>query len=192
MDKWADIRKSIDDSPKNIKVLTGSEDAAKKALAKYFIPADTGLGTVISNCGGIVVDDRLRIYGAGEIDITVRNELYNIGAMIAAEDIYGGLFFFGSDNKLMYYAPDTLEPEETNLSYTPFLYWAITGDTDGFYSDLTYPGWQKEAAGLLYDQGIAFYPFLWTKEGKNLSRCTRNAVPMTEIVGFELDMNRKR
>ena len=191
MDKWTAIKESIDGSPKNIAVLPANADSAAKALKAYQIPAESTLGIVLVNSGGITVEDRLRIYGAGEVDICERNETYRSGALVVAEDIFGGLFFFGDDGKIMYFAPDTLDPEETELSYSQFLFWAFTGDTDEFFSAFTYTGWKDDAKALSHNEGISFYPPLWTKEGKDPEKNSRKAIPMREIVGIELETRKQ-
>lgn len=188
MDKWNAIKESIDGSQKKIRVLPANENAAQAALARYNIPADSVLGSVVTHSGGIIIDDRLRIYGSGGIGISDRNEQYHTGSVIVAEDIYGGFFFFGEDGRILYFAPDTLAAEETGCAYSQFLFWAVTGDTDGFYSNFIYDGWKSEAEGLPDDMGISFYPPPWTKEGKDPEQCSRKVIPMKEIIGMELDI----
>ena len=191
MDNWDAIKQNADTSPKHIDVLPPDNNAAISALRRYGIEKESVFGTVISNSGGIVIDRRLRIYGAGEMDITVRNEAYGTESIIIAEDIYGGFFFIGSGGNIRYFAPDTLEPEDTDLSYSQFIFWALLGDTDCFYENMCYEGWQDEAEALRNDQGISFYPPLWTKEGEDPAKCSRKAIPMREIIGFELDTRNK-
>lgn len=172
-------------------VLQPEPRLAQKALERFSIPVNSTLGAVIANSGGIIAEDRLRIYGAGAVDIVHRNELYNAGCIIVAEDIYGGFFFFDSDGKILYFAPDTLAAETTDFAYNEFLFWAITGDIDGFYETFSYTGWKQEAKALQPDQGISFYPPLWTKEGKDPEQCSRKAIPMKELIGMELDLMQK-
>ena len=58
----------------------------------------------------------------------------------------GGL---GADAGALYYrAPDTLEWEPLELSYTDFLRWALGGGLEEFYEGLRWPGWQTDAQAL--------------------------------------------
>ena len=188
MDKWTAINDSIQSSPKYIKVLQSEPYLAGKALEAFAIPADSTLGTVISNSGGMIVENRLRIYGAGALDIRERNEMYRFGAAVIAEDIFGGLFFLAGDGMIQYFAPDTLDPEETDFTYSEFLFWAVTGDTDGFYKSFSYKGWDLDADALSDSSGISFYPPPWTAEGKDAEKCSRSVIPMRELIGMELDI----
>ena len=188
MDKWKAISDSIQASPKYIKVLQSEPHLAEKAAEAFAIPAESTLGAVISNCGGIVVENRLRIYGAGAVDIRERNEMYRAGVTVVAEDIFGGLFFIAEDGLIQYFAPDTLAPEETDLSYSEFLFWAVTGDTDSFYESFSYNGWSADADTLSDSSGISFYPPPWTAEGKDAEKCSRCVIPMRELIGMELDI----
>ena len=88
----------------------------------------------------------------------------------------GGL---GADAGALYYrAPDTLEWEPLELSYTDFLRWALGGGLEEFYEGLRWPGWQTDAQAWR-DQGFSFYPFLWTRGSPSTS--SRKAVDVAEL-----------
>lgn len=85
------------------------------------------------------------------------------------------------------FAPDCLEIEDLELTMGQFLTWCFHGDTDRFYVDYRWHDWKKEVAGLHYDNGIAFYPFLFA-EANDLESRMRKEVPMAEIVGIAFEM----
>ncbi|WZB73204.1 DUF2625 family protein [Achromobacter xylosoxidans] len=96
----------------------------------------------------------------------------------------GGL---GADAGALYYrAPDTLEWEPLELSYTDFLRWALGGGLEEFYEGLRWPGWQTDAQALAGDQGFSFYPFLWTREGSP-STSSRKAVDVAELYAMNVE-----
>jgi hypothetical protein len=70
--------------------------------------------------------------------------------------------------------------------------WLLSGRLEKFYEGLRWPGWREETAALSLSQGIAVYPFLWSKEAQeNLPATSRAAVPMREILGVAADFARQ-
>ncbi len=189
MDKWTAITQSIMGSSKTIKTINVNNDAAYFANTRYNLSPESTLGVVINHCGGIVIDNWIRIYGAGEIDICNKNDLYEIDNIIA-EDIIGGLFLLDENSKIGYFAPDTLEIENLKISYSQFLYWCIQGDTDLFYKDFRWKNWKNEAESISYNEGILFYPFLYT-QADCIDARDRKFISMSELVNLELEMQRK-
>ncbi|MEP2236968.1 MAG: DUF2625 family protein, partial [Maribacter sp.] len=47
-------------------------------------------------------------------------------------------------------------------------------------------GWEKEILEINGNQGIAFYPFLWTVHN-HIDDLTRKIVPISEIWAFQQD-----
>lgn len=119
-------------------------------------------------------------------DIAAWNAGRSNGFLLIADDAVGGFFAInggglGADAGALYYwAPDTLEWEPLELSYTDFLRWALGGGLEEFYEGLRWPGWQADTQALAGDQGFSFYPFLWTREGSP-STSSRKAVDMAEL-----------
>ena len=136
-----------------------------------------GLGVLLENTGGIVIDGWLRFYGAGELNILERNKLVPFRELAIAEDVLGGVFLLLADGNVGYFAPDCLEVEEMEFQTGRFLTWCLHGDTELFYSDYRWEGWQKDVSKLRCDEGFAFYPFLFAKADGIESRARRK-VPM--------------
>jgi hypothetical protein len=86
-----------------------------------------------------------------------------------------------------YWAPDTLAWEGTGIGHSDFVAWAPTG-IDVFYADYRWPGWQDEIEAVQLDQGLAIYPPLFTKEGRDVAAASRRAIPFGELVAFHRDV----
>lgn len=84
---------------------------------KYDMNNESLLGAIIYNCGGIVIDNWIRIYGAGELDFASRNQLFPYEDIVVGEDIIGGLFVMLEGGNVGYFAPDTLEIEDMEISF---------------------------------------------------------------------------
>ena len=156
------------------------------------------MGAIIYETGGILVDNGwLRILGSGneKLDRTIPN--WNKGKtfneygekpslLLIADDIVGGFFAInggalGQDLGMVYYfAPDSLNWEPMDIGYSDFIWWAFTGNLEDYYENVRWKDWKEEISELNGNQGIFFYPFLWTKH-KNIKELSRKAVPIMEI-----------
>ena len=75
--------------------------------------------------------------------------------------------------------------------YSDFLVFCFSGNLDKFYGKLRWKDWQQETVKLNGNQGIACYPFLFTEEGRNVSKVLRKPVPIQEIWTFSNDMRQQ-
>jgi hypothetical protein len=103
----------------------------------------------------------------------------------------GGAFGPESLGKIFYFAPDNLHWEATNKTYSDFLLFCFSGDVQSYYSNLRWKGWEQEVSTLTGSQGLACYPFLFTREGKNVARDKRRVVPIKELWVFGQDMQQQ-
>ena len=103
----------------------------------------------------------------------------------------GGAFGQATLGKIYYLSPDNLEWKPLDKNYSEFLVFCFSGNLNKFYDRMRWKGWQQEIAGLDGNQGICFYPFLFTEEGKNISKTLRKAVPIQELWLFSNDMRQK-
>ena len=187
------VRKIFDiihSSPKKVNVLPYDAAVGQRIRDTYQLHPESVLGILLDRTGGIVIDDWIRIYGAGELDLLARNAWYPFEELVVAEDVTGGLFLYLRNGNIGYFAPDSLQIEDVGIQYGRFLSWCLHGDTALYYADTRWNGWQADAAGLVLSDGIAFYPFLWTKADSLESR-KRSVVPMQEIIGLEMDWFRQ-
>lgn len=101
----------------------------------------------------------------------------------------GGL---GKDlGKVYYMSPDNLEYEPLDLTYTEFLLFCFNNNLDDFYSGYRWQNWQNDVANLDGNKAFSFFPFLWTKEGKDFSKSTRKSVPIEELYDLFLDFRKQ-
>lgn len=185
-DRFQRIMDDINSATKKIQVLPGDDTIKEEVRKKFSLNPASLCGIVIENAGGIIIEDWIRLYGSGEINITARNELYPFEELVVGEDILGGLYVYLENGNIGYFAPDCLELEDMEIRYNQFLYWCFHGDTDTFYLDYRWEGWQQDVTKLGYHEGVAFYPFLWA-EAESLESRMRKVVPINEIIGLEFD-----
>lgn len=184
--KFDVILKSIKESPKKVRMLPKQDERLIAIEERYSINAESTLGAIVYNTGGIIIDEWIRIYGSGELDFAERNVLFPFDEIVVGEDILGGLFIILERGNVAYFAPDTLEIEDMEISFGQFVTWCIQGDTDTFYMDYRWEHWQKDVENLELSYGMAFYPYLWAVT-ESLERRHREPIPMKEIIGLEID-----
>ena len=186
MEKWQIIEEMIKNSDKNIRILPYSKYAYYDVIGNFKLTEGTTIEAVMKNCGGIIVDDRIRIYGSGEMNFAaINNEFPEFGTLVG-EDILGGLFVMEDNGNMAYFSPDSLLLEDMELNYSQFITWAVSGDTELFYSNYMWDGWKDDLAKIDLNEGILFHPFLWASADKADKR-KRKIVPMSEIIGLELE-----
>lgn len=171
-------------------------------LLELQVTTRSPLGAVALETGGMAFDHGwLRFLGAGCQQLPGSLLAWNglgsetaavagfDGALIVAYDAIGGFFalnggrFPGTRGSLYYLAPESLEWEDLELTYSEALQWAAEGDLATFYAEARWPGWEREVAALGGDQGILIYPPLFA-EGGPIARRHRGVVPMTELWGL--------
>lgn len=183
MISWEETEKNIKASPKKIAVLPHSRAAYADIRGNFRLKEDTTLSEIFKNCGGLVVNDMLRIYGAGELNFTaINNEFPEFGTLVG-EDIFGGLFVLLDNGNIGYFSPDNLLLEDTELDYDKFLTWVISGDTELLYRPHMWEGFESYIKNLSLTEGILFSPYLWKK---SKSPRTKKKAPMSRIIELEL------
>ena len=101
-----------------------------------------------TNSGGIIIDNWIRIYGCGDINVVEKNKLYNKDHnmdILIGEDVLGGLFAL-KDDFIYYFAPDTNEWENLNIYYTQFLDWILNNKqgVNKFYELFRWDKWEDD------------------------------------------------
>jgi len=62
----------------------------------------------------------------------------------------------------------------------------FNGNLNEFYKTLRWTNWIDEVSKLDGNMVYNFYPFLWTKEGKDINEVSRKAIPVQEQYDFNL------
>lgn len=184
-------KQRFSDSPREIHILEAQEQKVKQIKEKYNIPEDSLIGNIVYHTGGILVDDWVRVLGAGERDILSWNEKLKLpDAIVVADDVLGGLFaYLDGSSSLHYFAPDSLEWEDLEISYSEFIQWLTEGNIDLFYKLFRWESWREDVEQLLLTEGISCFPFLWLEE-TSIDQRSKKVVPIEEIVRIELEMSK--
>ncbi|UOQ99121.1 DUF2625 domain-containing protein [Hymenobacter sp. 5317J-9] len=200
---WPLVQGWIAAANNKVQVLPKTAARADSALLAAQITTRSPMGAVVYGTGGILVDNGwLRILGSGSPglnrDLMGWNKGKQQGLLLIADDALGGFFAlnggaFGQATlgKIYYLSPDNLEWEPLNRGYSDFLVFCFSGDLEKFYDGMRWKGWQTEIAQLNGNQGISCIPFLFTKEGKDVNKVSRKAVPITELWGLHNDFRQQ-
>jgi hypothetical protein len=174
-------------------ILPQNKLTCENEILELQITNKSPLGAVVYHTGGIIFQNGwLRFLGSGNYSfqrtITSWNKKCGMdGLLLIADDVVGGFFainggyFSEGIGEIYYLSPDTLEWEWLEMGYSDFLFWACTGDMNGFYQQLRWKGWQQVIAQINTDEGISFYPFIWTEEGKDIENCSKSIVSIKEL-----------
>lgn len=174
----------------NIKILDKNENIVVDLYNIYNQYSDKLFFSVMENCGGIIIDNWIRLYGCGQLNVIERNKKYNRENrvdIILGEDIIGGLFAL-KDGFVHYFAPDTLKWENLNIYYANYIDWLINSN-DGvnkFYELYRWDNWKDDVSNISLDNGVSFYPPLFTKY--NINERSKEVITMDEIIGINMEI----
>lgn len=189
-----------EDSAHRVDVLPPGEGAADCLLALQ-VTTRSMLGTVAYRTGGLLVADGwLRVLGAGSPALPRRLDAWNglgaerrhAGGLLVADDAGGGFFSWQADTRTVaYFAPDTLEWEDTRLGYEDWLREMLGPPLLVFYDGLRWDGWRFLASELTSSQAMFFYPPRFTEEGRDPIESYRGLVPVEESWEVQQDLARQ-
>jgi hypothetical protein len=195
---WIIVKEWIDSAKNNVVVLPADPEQAKDVLFKTQVTTRSPMGAIVYTTGGILVDHGwIRILGSGNNKLnrslpewnkgkTFNNFGENPTYLLIADDAVGGFFMLnggalGSDlGKIYYFAPDTLEFEPLDFTYTDFLNFCFNNDLDKFYQDLRWKNWRDDVEKLTGDQVFNFFPSLWSKEGEDINKLSKKIITVEE------------
>ncbi|MFB9865428.1 DUF2625 domain-containing protein [Rufibacter immobilis] len=197
---WNLISTWMKDAKNKIEVLPRSQSKAEAALVQAQITTRSPMGAVVYETGGILIDHGwIRILGSGSPRLPRALMDWNKGKsfsqegeqpsfLLIADDALGGFFALnagalGETNlgKVFYLSPDNLQWESTDLGYSEFLQFCFHADLESFYDGLRWQGWREEVSKLAGDRGFHCFPYLWSKEGKDINKVSRKDVPLIEL-----------
>ena len=172
----------------NIKILEKKEDIVIDFKNTYDQYADKLFFSVIENCGGIIIDNWIRLYGCGQLNVIEKNKKFNknnVVDIILGEDVIGGLFAL-KDDVVYYFAPDTLSWENLNIYYANYMDWLINSEdnVNKFYELYRWNNWKDDVKDISLDKGISFYPPLSTKY--DIDERSKKPISIDEIIGINL------
>lgn len=192
---YPDLAKAALAAPNGAVVLPIATDEQRRAcLEALQMTTHSTLGALAHETGGVLVDHGfLRMLGSGCPRLSRQLIAWNaeLGVsldafIVIADDAVGGVFAIdagtlGAPRHVHYFAPDTLEWEDTGLGHSDWVSWAFEGDLTAFYESMRWPGWEKEIAELGGDQSLSVVPPMWTEgDKKSIAKRDRRAVPAKE------------
>lgn len=192
-DTWQEVQEWIGNAHASVEVLETTRANGEETLYRLQVTNRSTLGAIALETGGLIVDHGwLCLLGAGHPRIhgslrqNRQHPLLEEG-FVVAYDVVGGLFalntgrFDPQSAHVYYFAPDTLEWEDTEKGYTDFVDWVLNGDLDTYYSTFRWKSWIEDLKAMTPGQGIAVYPFLWTAEGRDMERNAKRPVAIEEV-----------
>ncbi|MBA4850662.1 DUF2625 domain-containing protein [Emticicia sp. BO119] len=206
---WELVSNWISKAKNKVEVLASDLVNAKEALYKTQVTTRSPMGAIIYATGGLLIDNGwIRILGSGHTKLNRSLPDWNLGKtfshfgeaapfLLIADDAVGGFFALngkglGNDlGKIYYLAPESLNWEPLDLSYTDFLNFCFNSDLDAFYDSLRWKNWREEVAKLDGNKVYNFYPALWTKEGKNINKSSRRVIPVEEQFHLNMDIRKQ-
>lgn len=197
------VQEWLQDAVRPVQILPQhNKQIAEEALLQLQVTTRSPLGAIVYETGGLLIDEGwIRVLGGGfkdgdntltstlewNINKTIDSEGYSKGYYIVALDILGGYFCInqgalGSDTgNIYYFAPDTLDFEALEISYSDMLYFFIAGNLDQFYQDFRWNTWKEDVSKLTLDRAFHTFPPMWTKEGKHISTASIRDIPIEEL-----------
>jgi len=206
---WDLVQHWIDSATNHVEILPRDSLKAKNALYQIQVTTRSPMGAIVYMSGGLLINHGLiRILGSGSAQLKRSLPEWNMGKtineignkvpfLLIADDFTGGFFAInngelGEDpGKVYYLSPDNLEWEPLDQTYTEFLLFCFNGDLKTFYQDLIWPGWEKDLKEINGDQVFNFFPPLWTKEGKDMSKRSKKVISIEEQYHFNLGMRKQ-
>lgn len=206
---WKIVEEQIKNAKNRVEVLPVDTIKAKDALTKIQVTTHSIMGSIVYMTGGILIDNGwIRILGSGSEKLTRSLPNWNKGKgfddygqqsrfLLIADDAIGGFFLLnggglGTDiGKVYYLSPDKLEYEPLEITYSEFINFCFNNNLDKFYKNLRWKNWEKDIDKLNGDEVFSFYPYLWSKEGKNINKTEKNKVPIEEQYYFNLEFRKQ-
>ncbi len=204
---WASFTTWATTSTRSVDVLPVDEARQAECLLRLQVTTRSVLGALAWHSGGVLLDHGwLRLLGGvsprGLPDLVTASEPCGAAAasepppfVVIAHDVLGGRFAVNGGGlpcepgEVAYFGPDTLEWQGLSQGNSDFVCWALTGDTEGFYGSLRWPGWEAEVQGVPTESGLAVYPPLFLQRAlADLGGTSRRAVPWHEIIGMQEEM----
>ena len=205
---WDIVKEWITLAKNNVEILPVIRSQAEEALLRTQVTTRSLMGAIIYETGGLLIDNGwIRILGSGSDRMKRSLPEWNKGKtfseygepapyLLVADDAIGGFYainggYLGQDaGNIYYFAPDTLQWEPMEMSYSQFLLFCFETDMNDFYLNLRWKSWLDDVQSLSSDHAFNFVPFLWSKEGKDINKVERKAIPVKEVYEFNMEMSK--
>lgn len=197
MNIWNETKCILKSSTKNVKIL--SPNTWNNTLNNLNINENSILGQIIINTGGIFIENYIRLFGSGDEKNSYNIYKYNLelkkyfdnDMIIIGDDVFGGIFSLNKEkNTILYFAPDTLEWEDLDITYKDFIKYASSEKIDKFYKLYKWSTFQEDIKEIKFNEGILIYPFLWSNEC-NIEKAKKDIVPFSELLQINMEFRKK-
>lgn len=173
---WPLVEAWVASATNRVEILPAANTSGDSLVAMQ-VTTRSPLGAVVYHTGGLLIDEGwLRILGSGHPRLSRSLPSWNAACrtgelripppwVLIADDVLGGLFALNGGrfappevHTVWYFAPDTLEWEDTGKGYADFLRWCLLGDLQRFYTSFRWSNWQAEVRDLSGDSAFRFVP----------------------------------
>lgn len=196
---WIIVQDWVKNAEVKVDVLSKDDKKAETELVMAQITTRSPMGAIIYETGGISIENgMIRILGSGNTKLNRGLMTWNknksfkndesLKFLLVADDAFGGFFAINgggisseSIGRIFYFAPDTLQWENLDLTYSDFLTFCFSKKIHEFYSDFKWKNFNKEMNDFDNDKAFSFYPYLFTKEGQDIEAVSKKAVPIEEL-----------
>ena len=178
---------------KNIELLEANKNIRSKFESEYLAFQDKLFFEFMQNCGGMIIDNWIRLYGCGELNVIEKNQKvkndFNLDILIG-EDVIGGLFAL-KDNVVYYFAPEKLVWECLDIYYSYFMSLILNEpqNVELFYKVFRWKNWKEDCKMLKLNQGFSTYPFLFTE--CNIEERKRKIINIDEIIMLNFEIKKQ-
>ena len=200
---WPMVQAWIAAANKTVEVLPRDPERAAEALVKLQVTTRSVLGAVAWETAGMLIDSGwIRVLGSGGPRMEESLTTWNPGdakseCLAVAYDALGGVFALDGgalghgQGDAFYFAPDALDWEQCECTYSGLLQFLLTGDLEKFYAGSRWPEWRKDVAALSGDQAFSLSPPLWALDGTDVGRAVRSPANARELFARALEAARK-
>jgi len=206
---WDFVKEWFENAKNHYEILPKDHKRAEIELVNAQVTTRSPMGAVIYETGGILIDyGWIRVLGSGSPQLDRGLMEWNKGKsfvhygdqpsfLLVADDAIGGYFAINAGalgneiGEICYLAPDTLKWESLGCGYSDFLNWLFNGNIQKFYELFKWKTWKEDIKKINGNQTIFIVPFLWTKEGKDIEKASKNSVPTEENYQLTIDMQKQ-
>jgi hypothetical protein len=207
---WPNVLEWIGKAKNSVEILPCDSVKAKDALYKTQVTTRSPMGAIVYATGGILIDSGwIRILGSGNTKLNRTLPDWNKGKSfkefgeapsfyLIADDAVGGFFAingggFGKETagKVYYLSPGSLIWENLDITYTNFLLFCFNGKLSTFYKNVRWNTWNEDIKKLDGNSVFSFFPFLWSKEGKDVNKNSKTIIPIEEHYLFTTNSRKK-
>lgn len=215
---WPELERNLrrTDGCQTAEILSASSEAGAQTLYRLQVTAGSNLGALALHTGGVLIGGGwVRVLGGGcperglpslaeandlPVDPVAFEPAETAPSLLAGYDVLGGRFEInGSDpaaegrpgepGQMCYFQPESLEWKPMGFGHSVWLRFLILGDLADFYWPLQWPGWQDDIADIRGDEGMSFYPPLFTlKSADAIAAADRRPASIAELFSLHQEL----